>query len=66
MYSDRDRKRFLTRLEKNHGNVSKTCREIGIRASHGTVKLWKNKHPWFREALEETVHKELMRSSRMC
>jgi len=58
MYTDEQRKRFLSRLEKNHGNVAKTCREMGIRGAHATVKLWKDKYPWFGEAMEETVHRE--------
>jgi hypothetical protein len=51
-FTDEKREKFLRQLERNYGNVSKTCRQMGVLGGHATVKLWRQKYPWFDEAIQ--------------
>lgn len=52
-YTEQDREQFLLRLEANYGNISKTCREMGIKGMHQTIACWKERFEWFKEGLKE-------------
>lgn len=52
-WTDKHRKKFLLLLEKNKGNISRTCRQMGIRGAHETVRQWRKKYPWFQMAMRE-------------
>ena len=55
-YTDEHRKRFLVLLEENTGNITRTCKQMGIKGAHQTIKNWRSQHPWFDQAIEEYVH----------
>ena len=52
-YTEKHRKKFLMLLEKNKGNISRTCRQMGIKGAHDTVNNWRKRHPWFDKAMAE-------------
>ena len=49
----KDREKFLIKLEKNYGNISKTCRQMGIKGGSFTVSKWRQEFPWFQAAVKE-------------
>jgi len=52
-FNDKDREKFLTLLEKNLGNITRTCRQMRILGGHATICNWKKKYPWFAERISQ-------------
>jgi hypothetical protein len=56
-FSTADKKRFLSLLETNYGNITKTCRQMRILGGHATIKTWRDRHDWFDKAMAEMRQK---------
>jgi len=54
-YSEEQRQEFLKLLEDNHGNITKTCKQMGIRGMHRVICEWRKKYPEFDEGVRRTI-----------